>query len=989
MQQIPPLATTNHARLTDGVVYKRPRVNLVSDTSRSANARMDLSPKQNTTHQPCTSDLAQSPAPTTPGAEFEKSSVENRLADLQARLKKRGVKVGCTPKRRRVSDISERPDTARIAQGEQRKRALEGGGGNGRVVARAERKEPLSLWEQLADAAVRLGEQKRLDPRFVSGRRPLDCLNGLRVSIGVTLFADGYVRHDGLERKASDTRAFLRYPYDRNSREFLRCLDLGLIPTEEDLPEAGKRYYYDGCLVAEIRDCRLGERAEQAVRVLLRPDMASLYADIDVLTNNLDKVAAATVEEKLIKAIAPPLDCAPHATNRRLSSVLDTAAYSNTYAFNIGRRPKRRKISRPVGPPTQPRLSTAALLLISEAEKQQTMHWYSQQGVCVGASLGKEGGAPKQGPRMPLQGTMPATSIVAGVDGASIRGTRDEKGGLVSATSTGAMPSSSGGTSAGKEGLDGKRLMRKPPSMLLDLFPEKGKNASDVAKAVVPLSREKQERLRTAQLILPDQQTRLAFEQTKTQLQAAKMSESAEAIRSAEYAMQQVKGRLNQAGRQIYVLDLLRGLRGIETVIGRGLYGEKSKDAVRVILRDEKAGNTFLDQFKAIAKTEGYVCLQDMTANEYLAQQREQQMRSHQLQMKQSGSGALRQQGNPVPRGAAQNQNPAQAAKLAASLSLRSTQSHPQGNNIPRQQLLQLQKQKLLRRQQMQRQRQQQNAQVPIPGQQHHLQHVSPMHQPHHQNSVHNPPQHMSLPQAPQHQLPQTQHPAQLTIQQQLFQHQIHQRQLQQQLQQQQNPRGRRLDQQMQRHVKNAGNLQQSAAGVTGINGRGGQILSKGAPGVQGNVTTMGREGPRVTTGGLNPTTMGNLGSAGLLGHNQMFTPSHFQQIQQLRSQQLRQEQQRTMMATVGGVEGNGPFPRNGNIASANPMSAQHIQTQALAAVMGSGGIPSAAGLGVSAGSLTGTDVLANQRLQQHFKQQSQAAQKRENVEAQSRNGKR
>lgn len=995
MQQAPPVATTNHARMTDGVVCKRPRVNLVSDALRSVSTRMDLSPKHTTSDQLCVPEFAESTAAIAVGSEFEQMGVEKRLADLQARLKKRGVKMRCTPKRRRVSDIGGKADSVGVAHVEKKKRVSEGARGNGRVVACAERKEPMSLWERLAEATMRLAEQKRLDPRFVSGRRPLDCLDGLRVSICVTLFPDGYSRYDGVERKGGDAGGFVRYPYDRNSREFLRCLDLGLIPTDEDLPEVGKRYYYDGCLVAEVRDWRLGERAETPVRVLLRPNMASLYADIDMITTNLDKAAAVAVEEKLLKSIAPPIDCAPHDASRRLSAVLDTSVYSNTYSFNIGRRPKRRRISRPAGPPIQPRLSTAALLLISEADKQQTMDWYAQQGVRAAATSAQDRETAKPGTGLAQQGFAPnlamsTASSIANANVASADNTHRETDRMKSIASVVPLPSSSGGVPAGKEGLNGKPLMRKPPQMLMVLHPEKAKNTLGSSKCAASLSRERQERLRAAQFILADQQGRLAFERARAQVEVARMTKPPEAIRSAEYALQQVKLGLNQAGRQIYSLELVRSLRGIEILITRWLSGDETKDAVRVNPRNEEAGNTFLDQFKKIMTKEGFVCLQDVRANEYAAHRREQQIRALQQQMKQSGSGTTRQQADTTPTGTLQSQNPTQAAKVAASLSSRSTQSLPQGSSA-QPQVMQLQKQKFLHRQQMQRQRQPQNAQVPIPGQ-HHLQHVSPVHQqPHHQNNIHNLQQHVALPPAPQRQLPQAQHPAQLTFQQQLFQQQLQQQQLQQQLQQHQNAqRARRMDQHIQRHVKNAGNLQQSAAGMLGANGRSGQILSKGAHGVQSNVVTMGRGGSRVSTGGINSSAIGNFGSSGLLGHNQMLTPSHLQQMQQLRTQQLRaQEQQRTMMAAVGGADMNGAFPRNGNIGSGNPMSAHHFQAQALAAVMGSGAIPSGAGFGVSAGNLAGTDPLTNQRLQQHFKQQSQAAQQRENIEAQSRTGKR
>lgn len=84
------------------------------------------------------------------------------------------------------------------------------------------------------------------------------------------------------------------------------------------------------------------------------------------------------------------------------------------------------------------------------------------------------------------------------------------------------------------------------------------------------------------------------------------------------------------------------------------------------------------------------------------------------------------------------------------------------------------------------------------------------------------------------------------------------------------------------------------------------------------------------------------------------------------------------MAAVAGGDAGTG-YPRNGNIAG-NPVTAQHLQTQAIAGLIGSAAMASGTTRPVGAPNLTGADQLT---LQQHFKNQ------RENVEAQARTGKR
>ncbi|PXF45616.1 hypothetical protein BWQ96_04621 [Gracilariopsis chorda] len=151
-----------------------------------------------------------------------------------------------------------------------------------------------SLWKQLSTAYHYLNACPRPDPRFVPNKRPLDCLEHLRPSIFVTLLPDGYLRHEcspnaaelppsspmatmqspspdvsassrnpspspnrpANSPKNATINAMPRYPYDRNSKPFLRCLDLGIIPPLEDLPQLSQRHYYDGCLIAEINDLR-------------------------------------------------------------------------------------------------------------------------------------------------------------------------------------------------------------------------------------------------------------------------------------------------------------------------------------------------------------------------------------------------------------------------------------------------------------------------------------------------------------------------------------------------------------------------------------------------------------------------------------------------------------------------------------------------------------------------------------------------------------
>eukprot|EP00177_Eucheuma_denticulatum_P004411 GFKZ01008006.1.p1 GENE.GFKZ01008006.1~~GFKZ01008006.1.p1 ORF type:complete len:980 (-),score=160.59 GFKZ01008006.1:1342-4281(-) len=958
-------------------VLKRPRVGLPPDMSDTLVSKHDVHRSSSDACSKLNGSLS---------SHHSQFAVQKRLQDLQKRLGNvsKGT-TGVIPKRKRGADT--RPTAVSlansIASASSKKRESDLSGGNGRVGPWSERKGPTTLWERLAAARKRLMAEKRVDPRFVSGRRPLDCVDGLRTTFCLTLFADGYAKHDvadtGKPGANNESGPIVKYPYDRNSRDFLRCLDLGLIPPEEDLPDIAKRFYYDGCLVAEVRDWRLGNRDATGVKILLRPDMASLYEDIEALTQNVDSSVAMAVEQKILKAISGPIDCSPADKKGRGAGteVLDGSTASLTYAFNVGRRPKRRRVARPSLSHSQPKVSTAALLLISESEKQQTLHWYAQQSAKP-VSKGHESNAQKQG----------------GAGGIRQHAASSRTNVLSRSADIAVRPKNSlmdNGISTSKNAANATKPEVRPPPMLLNLHQGEGMLCAGKPAPNTASARASPERLRTVRLILPDQGTGEAYERARKQMEAAKARDSQEAVQAAQAAHQKALGTINQPGRQMYVLEMIRtSARGIELVVYRGLFGDKIRDMFRVQLPDEQQGNAFLNQYKAITSKEGYVCLQDVTAAENLAHQRQQQMKALQ-QQNQGSAGTSKQQKDPKTQATGQKQASSQQKVAPVS---RPGQSLPQGTST-QQQLLQAQQKKqmeLQRQQELQRQRHQQNAQIPLTAQRRLQQLSSLPQQAQHANAVRSTQQ-VPLQQAAQQPLQQTQHPAQITLQHhpQLFRQQMPHPQQLQQLQQYQNAERARRLQQFQRNEKNAGNLQQVSAGILGPTGRGGQVLSKGGPGIQGNLIGMPRGG--VTTA-LNSSAMGSLGSAGLLGRNQLFTQSHMQHIQQFQQtqqqqqqQQLRaQEQHRSLLAAaaVGGAHGNGQFPRNGNIPTDGTMSAQHLQTQALAAVMGS----DALGITGSTAALTGADALTQQQIRQHLKQQQQQKQ-RENLETESRGGKR
>lgn len=84
------------------------------------------------------------------------------------------------------------------------------------------------------------------------------------------------------------------YPYDQHSKRFLEALDLGLIPPYEDLPTNHSFHYYQGCLIAEIRDFRSSfqgflqtsmkasnKNTPVTYKLILRPDFHTILSDID------------------------------------------------------------------------------------------------------------------------------------------------------------------------------------------------------------------------------------------------------------------------------------------------------------------------------------------------------------------------------------------------------------------------------------------------------------------------------------------------------------------------------------------------------------------------------------------------------------------------------------------------------------------------------------------------------------------------------------
>jgi len=105
----------------------------------------------------------------------------------------------------------------------------------------------------------------------------LDKLQDYKISWKLHLFPGGFSIEGQNEA----------HPYDKTVKEFLTSLDLGLLPADVtmDTPtnSSSSFDYYDGCLVAEVRDHRLCNAIDlkpRVYRVLLQPDNLTVTNDL-------------------------------------------------------------------------------------------------------------------------------------------------------------------------------------------------------------------------------------------------------------------------------------------------------------------------------------------------------------------------------------------------------------------------------------------------------------------------------------------------------------------------------------------------------------------------------------------------------------------------------------------------------------------------------------------------------------------------------------
>ena len=140
----------------------------------------------------------------------------------------------------------------------------------------------------------------------------LDRLEDYKISWKIHLFPGGFSIEGQNEA----------HPYDKTVKEFLTSLDLGLLPADVTLDtptNSGSSFdYYDGCLVAEVRDHRLVNAVDlkpRVYRVLLRPDSVTVTNDLRHVWRcrpDLSEGDVLLLEKSMLLATQPTVCLDPH-----------------------------------------------------------------------------------------------------------------------------------------------------------------------------------------------------------------------------------------------------------------------------------------------------------------------------------------------------------------------------------------------------------------------------------------------------------------------------------------------------------------------------------------------------------------------------------------------------------------------------------------------------------------------------------------------------
>ncbi|GJQ11597.1 hypothetical protein GpartN1_g3388.t1 [Galdieria partita] len=199
-----------------------------------------------------------------------------------------------------------------------------------------------TLWQRLRNTLEKRSKQYSLKgfspPGFV-----VDSLPDLKVSLSIELYDQGYTK---------DSRKIL-YPYDQHSKRLIEALDLGLIPPYEDLPTNHSFYYYQGCLIAEIRDFRSSfqgflqtlikssnKNSPITYKLILRPDFHTILSDIERATirsqynGRVETETKIQLERFLLSVLFRNVHCDSHVPRFHCFTPLDS------FKWNRIRRPR-------------------------------------------------------------------------------------------------------------------------------------------------------------------------------------------------------------------------------------------------------------------------------------------------------------------------------------------------------------------------------------------------------------------------------------------------------------------------------------------------------------------------------------------------------------------------------------------------------------------------------------------------------------------------
>jgi len=225
-----------------------------------------------------------------------------------------------------------------------------GGGASGAGRAGAERGPGGTPQGQAWDASSRLS----------SSSFSLDRLQDYKISWKIHLFPGGFSIEGQNEA----------HQYDKSVKEFLSSIDSGLLPADVTMDAPTNTScsfdYYDGCLLAEVRDHRLVNQIDlkpRVYRVLLQPDNVTLTNDLRHLwrgTPELSQGDVLLLEKSMLLVSQPELCLDPQPKVAMVAASLQRRAQRCHVWHRRGPRPLVSEHRRKFEPEPLRRMNAAA-----------------------------------------------------------------------------------------------------------------------------------------------------------------------------------------------------------------------------------------------------------------------------------------------------------------------------------------------------------------------------------------------------------------------------------------------------------------------------------------------------------------------------------------------------------------------------------------------------------------------------------------------------